>query len=155
MALLADANRDSRGPALKGRVAITTAATVYVGSLLAFVTTSGRVRAATAATSRRVAGVCTGFYSSTSSSASGVGNTAGTQYAEFEYGNEWLFTIKTAIRTTACLAVNGFVADDDTIGGTAVGTALVQVPVGEIVERSGSTKAWVAVRRFHKNNIGI
>lgn len=156
MALSADKAppRQSRGRANRLRAAIATSQTVYIGSLLNFVTTTSRVRAAAAATSRKIAGVCTEFESD-SGTATGIGNTSGTQYAWFEYGNEHLFTIKTAIRTHAAVGLNVFVSDDDTVGGTAVGTSAVRVVVGELVERSGTTQAWVAVHRFAAANIAI
>jgi hypothetical protein len=155
MALSADKIRNSRGRATRDRAAITTSATVYIGGLLNFVTTTGRVRAASAAASRKIAGVCVAF-EATDLVASGIGNTAGTQFAVFEYGNEWEFTVTTALRTFAVQGLNGFVSDDDKIGGTAVGTAALRVVAGEIADaKDGSTTAWVAIRRFATTNVGI
>ena len=157
MALSADKvpQRQSRGRATRDRQAIATSQTVYIGGLLNFVTTTGRVRAGAAATSRKIAGVCVGFEAD-DATPTGVGNTAGTQYAVIEYGNEWLFTVTTALRTYAAQGLNGFVSDDDKIGGTAVGTAAVRVVAGEIsTAKASSTTAWVAIRRFATSNVGF
>jgi len=158
MALSADLIRSSRGRATRMRAPITTGQTVYIGSLLNEVTnvtgSPARVRAAAAATSRKIAGVCVAFEAD-DALPTGVGNTGGTQYAVFEYGNEWLFNMKTALRTNAAIGLNGFVADDTTIGSTAVGTALVRVVVGEIVEKASSTQSWIAVRRFATTNVAL
>lgn len=157
MALSADKTpqRPSRGRVDREREAIATGQTVYIGGLLNYVTTSGRVRAASAAASRKVAGVCVGF-DAVNATATGIGNTAGTQYAFFEYGGEFEFTVTTALRTYAAQGLNGFVSDDDKIGGTAVGTAGVRVVAGEIADaKFSSTTAWVAIRRFAGSNVGF
>lgn len=153
MALSADTDRKSRGEAAGiQRLTIGTASTIYIGSLVAYRTTDSRAVPATAATNRRVAGVA---YKFDGVDADGVGDTGGNEYVWVEYGNEHLFTLTTGIRTDASVGVNGFVSDDDEIGGTAVGTAGVQVEVGEITQLSGSTQAWIAVRRFAADNIGF
>jgi hypothetical protein len=161
MALSADKSpqRASRGrPAGKSRASIVTSTTVYIGSLLNEVTSNtalpARVRVAAAATSRKIAGVCVAFEAD-NALPTGVGNTGGTQYAVFEWGNEWLFTLKTSLRTNSSVGLNGFVSDDDTVGGTAVGTAAVRVVVGIITERPAITTAWVAVRQFAGTNIAV
>lgn len=157
MALSADKvpQRPSRGRAMKDRAAITTSATVYIGGLVSYVTTTQRVSAASAATNRKPAGVVVAFEAD-DALPTGIGNAAGTQYAVFEYGNEWEFTVTTALRTTSVQGLNGFISDDDKIGGTAVGTAGVRVVAGEITDaKYTSTTAWVAIRRFATTNVGI
>lgn len=153
MALSADAIRKSRGtPTGKQRLAIATGSTVYIGSLVCYRTTDSRALAGTAATGRKTAGVAIAF---DGTDADGVGDTAGNEYVWVEYGNEHLFTLKTAIRTDTTVGVNLFIADDDEMGGTAVGTAGVRVPVGECRQLEGSTQAWVAVRDFASANIAV
>ena len=82
---------------------------------------------------------------------------SGTQKALFEYGAEYLFTIKTAIRTNTSLGLNVFVADDDSVGGTAVGTAAARVVVGRLTafEASDKSTGWVAVGVFGPTNIAV
>lgn len=158
-ALTQDVVRKSRGAGSREVVAIGTSSTLYVGSLLARRTTTGRAVAATAATGRRVLGVAKLLNSTTAgpSAGSGVGDTSGTQEVEYEYGNEHLFTIKTAIRTNTSLGLNVFVADDQTVGGTAVGTSAARVNVGRLVafEASDKSTGWVAVAVFGPVNIAV
>lgn len=159
MALTQDKIRRSRGTPMTERVAIGTAGTLYVGSLCARRTTTGRAFAGTAATGRKILGVAVCKDGSTTGpgAGTGVGNTGGTQYALVEYGNEHLFTVKTAIRTNTSLGLNVFIADDDSVGGTAVGTAAARIVAGELVawEASDKSTAWVAVRRFANANIAV
>jgi hypothetical protein len=161
-ALSADKIRAQRGAQTEERAAIGTASTIYVGSLAFRRTTTGRIFAATAATGRRVAGVCVRLDGPNGpGTGSGVGNTSGTQYAVFAYGGEWEMTIKTAIRTNTSLGLNVFAADDDVVAGTAVGTAGKRIVVGELIAWSSTTsttdksKGWVAIRSFATTNIAV
>lgn len=151
MALSAHKIRKSRGVAIgQLRVPITTNATIYQGSLAARPNANGRASAATAATVRKILGMVVRLDGPNGpSTGTGVGNTAGTQYAVVEYGNEWSITVATAIRTNAALGLNVFVGSDDQVKGTAAGTAGVRVVVGELVDWDASDKStgWVAVRR--------
>lgn len=159
MALSADKARPARLAGRQERGAIGTGGTIYVGSLACRRTTTGRLFAATGATGRRVAGVVVRLDGPNGpTTGSGVGNTAGTQYAVIEYGNEWEFTVKTALRTNTSLGLNLFVADDDTVGGTAIGTAGKRLAVGMLTNWSvdgSKTKGWVAVLTFGKTDIAV
>lgn len=159
MALSKDTGRKSRGVGIQDTIAIGTGSTAYVGSLAVRRTTTGRALAGTAATGRRVLGVIKRLDSDVNGpgAGSGVGNTAGTQKALIEYGNEHLFAIKTAIRTNTSLGLNVFVADDETVGGTAVGTAATRVNAGRLTrfEASDKSTGWVAVAEFGPVNIAV
>lgn len=159
MALSADKNRKARGAGQLTTVAIATSSTLYVGSLAARRNTTGRALAATAATGRRILGVVERLDSDVNGpgAGSGVGNTGGTQKALIRYLDERSFTIKTAIRTNTSLGLNVFVGDDDSVGGTAVGTAATHCVVGELVEWDASDKStgWVAIRRFAGTDIAV
>jgi hypothetical protein len=153
-----DVIRRSRGTASTERAAIATSSTVYVGSLLARRNTTGRALAATAATGRRVLGVAVQKVGAQGpGGGTGVGVAGGTEYVKYEYGNEHLFTIKTAIRTNTSLGLNVFVIDDQTVGGTAAGTAAARVNAGRLVafEASDKSTGWVAVAVFGPTNIAV
>lgn len=148
-ALSAAKIRSIRGTVLgEERVAIGTGATLYLGSLANQVTTTGRVVAAAAATSRRFAGLVVKLEGA-SGVGTGVGNTSGTEYAVIQYGMEALVSIRTAKRTNTSLNLNVFISDDDTVGGTAVGTSAVRVAAGELVafEASNKSTGWLALKR--------
>lgn len=158
MALSKDTLRKHRGEPRKVQVAIGTAATLYVGSLVNRRTTTGRVLAATAATGRKFFGVVERLDGPNGeSTGTGVGNTSGTQKALIRYNDEFLVTIATAIRTNTSLGLNLFVGDDDKCSGTAVGTAGTRVPVGELVafEASDKSTGWVRSRQFALSNIAV
>lgn len=159
MALSRDTNRKARGVGIEDTIAISTGATVYVGSLVCRVNTTGRASAATAATGRRILGVVERLDSTVNGSGAGtgVGNTSGTQIALIRYGDERYVAVKTAIRTNTSLGLNVFVADDNTVGGTAVGTAATHVSVGELTAWAETDKSagWVAIRRFASTNIAV
>jgi hypothetical protein len=158
-ALTQDAIRRSRGKGYREVLAIATSGTVYVGSLLNRRNTTGRAVAATAATGRRILGVAKMLNSTTNGpgAGTGVGVTGGGEEVEVEYGNEHLFAVKTAIRTNTSLGHNVFVADDNMVGGTAVGTAAARVVAGRLVawEASDKSTAWVAVAVFGPTNIAV
>ena len=91
-ALTADKVRDERSIQEKteSTFSVATSATVYVGSLLNF-NTAGRVVAATAAASRRFAGVCEAIVNETASAlTAATGNTAGTVKVRVSWGHEVL-----------------------------------------------------------------
>ncbi len=151
MALSADKTRDFRGTnnLRQEAFAVATAATLYIGSLVNF-DTNGRARAATAAASRRFAGVCTGFVNESGANLTNItGNTAGTVKALIGWGDEVLVSVKTAARTYINLGKHVCIFDDDQVtDATGAGTAAVRVVVGQLTEFTNSAKseAWVALR---------
>lgn len=150
MALSKDTPRKARGNRTTHQYAIKTAATVYVGSLVAALNASNRIEGAKG-TSRGIAGVVISLDKSGANGAgSGVGNTAGTELATVAYGDEHEMTIKTTIRTNAALGFNVWMDDDDVVAGTAVGTAGVRVIAGELTAFSASdkSKGWVKIRSY-------
>lgn len=153
-ALSADKIRDERS--IDGKTeatfALATSATVYVGSLVNF-NTAGRVVAASAAASRRFAGVVEYGINETSSAISAwTGNTAGTVKVRVAWGHEVLMDVKTAARTFTNLGKNVFIStDNDVTDTTGAGTAAVRVKVGALTEFTDTTnkdEAWVALRVF-------
>jgi hypothetical protein len=158
-ALTQDVVRRSRGVGYREVLAIGTSATLFVGSLVARRNTTGRALAATAATGRRILGVAKVLNSTANgpSAGTGVGDTNGTQEVEVEYGNEHLFTIKTALRTNTTLGLNLFVSDDNLAAGTAVGTAAARVVIGRLVawEASDKSTGWISVGVFGPTNIAV
>lgn len=126
---------------------IGTAATLYVGALANF-TTAGRLVSATAAASRRFAGLITEIVNESNSLlTAATGNTAGTVKAKINYGMEVLLGLKTSSRTYTNLGKSALVHTNADVGGTSVGTAGVRVVVGQIVELTASkSEAWVALR---------
>ncbi len=160
MALSADKLRNRRGNGTMTKVVIGTGATIFVGSLAARVTSSARGIAASAATTRRVLGVVDNFTVNGSVDADGVGDTAGTESMDVAYGYEYEFTVATAIRTNTSLGLRVFVADDDEVAGTAVGSAGVRVVAGTLVawvDETGTSKAtgWVKMLGFTSTNIAV
>lgn len=158
-ALTQDAIRKARGAGIREVIAIGTSGTVYIGSLCVRRNTTGRALAGTAATGRRILGVAKSFHSDTTgqTGGTGVGVTGGTEKVEVEYGNEHLFAVKTAIRTNTSLGLTVYLADDNMIGGTAVGTSAARVAVGRLAawEASDKSTAWVAVAAFGHANITV
>lgn len=158
MALTQDAIRKTRGtPQGEHKIAIQTSATLYVGSLVGRVESTGRAKAAAAATTERCVGLCVKLEGD-SGVGTGVGDAAGTEYAIVQYGMEALITVKTAIRTNTSLGLNVFVADDDQVGGTAVGTSATRNVVGELTafEASDKSTGWVALGNYAPNgNIAV
>jgi hypothetical protein len=153
-ALTADKVRDER--AINGKTegifSLATSSTVYVGSLANF-NTAGRVVAATAAASRRFAGVIEAIVNETASGlTAATGNTAGTVKVRVSWGHEVLMDVKTAARTFANLGKNVYVStDNDVTDSTGAGTAAVRVKVGaltEFTDRTNKDEAWVALRVF-------
>lgn len=157
-ALTQNTIRLTRGKAYRETVAIKTGSTVFEGSEACQINSTGRLVAASAATGRGYAGLVKRLDGPNGpGTGTGVGNTAGTQKALIEYGNEHLVAIKTAIRTNTSLRLNVFMADDATVGGTAVGTAGTRKPMGELVEWEASDKStgWVRARVFATTNIAV
>ncbi len=129
---------------------ITTSNTLYVGALCNFVTTTGRVASATAATGRAFAGEVLEILDESGTVVSaGTGNAGGTVKARIGWNHEMLLNIKTAIRTFTSLGKGVYLADNVTVGGTAVGTSAVRVPVGQLasfLSLSDKTQGWVKLR---------
>jgi hypothetical protein len=142
------------GPVTRQRIAIATSSKIYRGSLVNQMTTTGRAVAATVATNRRFAGLAVGFEGATGT---GTGVTGGTEYVIVESGQLALVNVRTGIRTNAALHRSVFISDDNTVGGTAIGTAAVRSVVGELVEFEASNKStgWVFLRKFAEANIAI
>lgn len=141
-------------PRYESRIAIKTSSRIYRGTLVNRLNAGGRAVAATAATGRKCAGVAVGFEGTY---ATGLGVTGGTEYVNLEAGRLTLLNIKTAIRTTTSLGLNVFVADDTTVGGTAVGTSAARVVAGRLVEFEASDKStgWVDVLTVGSTNIAV
>jgi hypothetical protein len=136
---------------------IKTSQTVYVGTLCNFVVATGRVKtaAAEATAGLEIAGRCTEIINESGAVISaGTGNTAGTVKARIVWNDMMLLNVKTAIRTFSNQGKTVFVADNVTIGGTAVGTALVRVQAGMLASFANAngdidgtkTYAWVKLR---------
>jgi hypothetical protein len=142
------------GPVTRQRIAIATASKIYRGSLVNQMTTTGRAVAASAATNRRFAGLAVSFEGATGT---GTGVTGGTEYVIVEHGQLALVNIRTAIRTNAALHRTVNISDDNTVGGTGVGTSTLQVRVGELLEFEASNKStgWVKLRIFADTTIAI
>ncbi len=156
-ALTADKSRIKRNDGTRERLVIFTAAKLYLGSLANRLNAGGRAVAATAATGRKFAGVAVGFEGATQT---GTGVTAATEFVVVEYGHHAQANVITAIRTNTSLGLNVFIADDDSVAGTAVGSAGTRVPAGELlswVDETGTSKAtgWLAVRIFATVNIAV
>jgi hypothetical protein len=130
---------------------ITTSNTVYVGTLVNFVTSTGRVCSGTAAASRTFAGECIEILNETGASLSaGTGNTGGTVKARYRWGHELLLAIGTATRTFTNYGKTVTVKDNATVGGTGVGTAAVRVTVGvlsQFISQTDKTKGYVLLTR--------
>ncbi len=145
--------------AIRETFVIGTSNTTYVGAMVNRRNTTGRAFTATAATGRRIAGVVVRKDSTTDGfgAGTGVGNASGTQKVIVEYGNEVLMAIRTAIRTNTSLGLNVFISDDQTVGGTAVGTAAARVVAGRLTafEASDKSTGWVAVAVFGPTNIAV
>ena len=157
-ALTADKSRITRGAgAIRDRLVIFTASTVYIGSLVNRLNAGGRAVAATAATGRRFAGLAVAFEGTNQS---GLGVTAASEFVVIEYGRPAQCNIITAVRTNTSLGLNLFVSDDDSVAGTAVGSAGTRVVVGELlswVDETGTSKAtgWVNIRVTGTTNIAV
>lgn len=159
-ALTQDAIRKTRGPAGKrGEYAIKTSSRIFLGSLVAQPTASRRVVAATAATGRRVAGVCVGFTGAvpqvTDGKGGATGNADGTIRAVVEWDREFEFAVETALRTSSNVKLNVFVGDDNEVAGVGVGSAGTRIPVGQLTEFTADDEsaAWVHVGAFYTTNV--
>jgi hypothetical protein len=154
MAITADKIRRYRASANKvlETFAIATGQTVFIGSMVNFVGTTGRIRDAAAATGRTFAGVVEKIINDSGAAiTTGTGNTAGTVKAKITWGVAMVLSVATAARTFTSLNKNVFVADNDTVTDTTgAGTSAVRVKVGALVEFVDSTKtsAWVELRRY-------
>ena len=149
MALTQDVITTTRGlPDGEERIPIATGSQVYRGSLAGKVEASGRCKPAAALATERFAGLVVDL-EGPDGVGTGLGNTAGTQYAVVQYGHEAKMTVATAIRTNTSLGLGVFIADDESVGGTAVGTAAARVIAGELTEFEASDKStgWVRLRR--------
>lgn len=132
------------GTILNDDIAIKTSSRIYRGGFVNRLNAGGRAVAATAATGRRLAGLSVGFRGAVGT---GLGVAGGTEYVKVERNVLGLVNIKTAIRTTTSLGLNVFVSDDNTVGGTAVGTSAARVVAGTLMrfEASDKSTGWVFV----------
>jgi hypothetical protein len=130
---------------------ITTNNTIYLGALLCFVTGTGRVASATAATSRLFAGeAIEGINETGGPLTAWTGNTAGTVKVRFRWNHELLLAVRTATRTFSNLGKTVTVSDNATVGGTGVGTAAVRVTAGVLasfLSQTDKTKAFIKLTR--------
>lgn len=158
-ALTQDRVTKPRGTYLVQDYTIGTSNTVYLGGIVHRKNVGGRVFAGTAATGRRIAGIVTRKDSTTDGpgAGTGVGNASGTQKVQVAYDGEFLLNVKTAIRTNTSLGLVVFCADDQTVGGTAVGTAAARVSVGILraFEASDKSTGWVKVGAILPVNIAV
>ena len=128
-----------------------TANTVYIGTLCAFKPASARVWNATPTASWTLAGIVEGVVNDSGTPIAAItGNTAGTIKVRYSWGQEALFTLITAARTYTNINKTAIMKTNNEVDGTAVGTALVRMQVGAIVEQEAASLAtvWVAIRRF-------
>lgn len=153
MALTQDFIRTQEGNGHLEVLSIKTGEQLRVGSAVCRLNTTGRAVAG-AGTVRRTAGVALRFLGP---NADGLGVADGTEEVEVGYLDEYEFPVRTAIRTNTSVGLNVFWSSDDAVGGTAVGTAGVQVNAGELVRFSASdkSKGFVAVRRFAPATIAV
>ena len=113
-----------------------TGATIYAGALVAINTSTGRAVAASAAASRKFAGLA---------EETKTGDTSGTVRCRVRYDCEALINAATAL-TKAYIGSNAAVStDNDATTMSGAGTAGVRVRIGEIVEIE-SGDVWVRLR---------
>jgi len=131
-------------------VAVKTAATVYIGALVAFQTATGRVAAAANTAGFMFAGEVIDWENSSGSVVSAItGNTGGTVKVLVGWGHQALVTLATSLRTTSKIGKLVYCKDNDTVtDDTGAGTAGVQIQVGNIASRVGSTEGYVTLRRL-------
>lgn len=131
-------------------VAVKTAATVYLGGLVAFQASTGRVAAATNTASTMFAGEVMDVINESGAALSAVtGNTGGTVKVVVGWGHQALVTIATSLRTNSKIGTLVYCKDNDTVtDDTGAGTAGVRIQVGNIASRVGSTQAYVTLRRL-------
>lgn len=158
-ALTQDRVTRKRGAAIRETLVIGTSNTTYVGAIGLRKNTTARLFTGSAATGRRIAGIVVRKDSTTNGNGAGtgVGNTSGTEKVIIEYGNEVSLNVKTAIRTNTSLGLNVFCSDDQTVGGTAVGTSAARIVVGQLRAWDASDKStgWVAIGVFGPTNIAV
>lgn len=154
MALTNDAVRDVRGDGEFEEVSIATGSQLYINGLVTRKNTTARAVDATAATGHRILGLARSFSGPTGD---GLGVTDGTEKVLVEYLSEAELSIATAIRTNTSLGLNVFVSDNETVGGTGVGTAGTRIAVGELISFTSTDKStgYVALRRFAGTDIAV
>ena len=139
-ALSAEASRKERNIQGKcvGRYPVGTGNTIYKGSLVVYMETTGRALAGTAAVTRSFLGVA---------EETATGNTGGTVSVDVAWGHEVLIDANAAA-TAAYVCANVAVADDNQVTTASdAGTAGVQVLVGEAIQIEGGD-IWVALRQY-------
>lgn len=152
-AITADAIRETRADnnLVEETIAVTTSNTVYLGALVNFVASTGRVASATAAASRRFAGIVTGIVNDSGSTITAItGNTAGTVKVRVRYGHQVKLAVLTAARTFSNVGKYVYIGDNNSVtDATGAGTAAVRVVVGTLAgfTSSAKTSAWVELRR--------
>lgn len=118
----------------KGSGTAATSTTIYEGSLLCVVETTGRLVPATAAAARTFMGV-----------AAKEGDNNDT--IEFDYNHEERLPSATALTKGFTGCEVGILDDGNVTTYTGQGTAAARVAVGELIEWPSANLAWVAIRR--------
>lgn len=143
----------TKGPSgITIRRAIGTAEKIYRGSVCMVDEDTDRALVAAASTGMGRVFVAEYFSGPTGT---GTGVTAATEFVHGRRGTMVLMNVLTALRTSTALGLNVFAEDDNTVGGTGVGTSAAQVPVGELVELEAATTGWVYLDHFAQTNIGV
>ncbi len=125
---------------------IATGQTIYVGTLVTAVNTTGRATGGAVALNRRFLGLAIAL-----PDGSGVGNTAGSNRVRVQYGNVALVSIRTAARTFSNIGRNVFISTNNEVStGAAAGTAGLRVKVGPLMrfESTDKSTGWVWLRAF-------
>jgi hypothetical protein len=130
-------------------IAVTTASTVYVGGLVNKKSATGRVAAAAATATELFAGEVLAWENASGSALAAItGNTGGTVKVLVGFGHQALVTLAAGIRTNSKIGTVVYASDNDTVQGTAAGTAAVRIQVGTLISRVGSTEGYVSLRRL-------
>lgn len=125
-------------------LAVGTGATIVQGSLVNYNLSTGRIVHATAATSRKFAGLA---------AETKTGNTGGTVKCRVEWNMEADIAPSTQL-TKAYLGSNVAIKDNNTVTTMSnAGTAAVRVRVGYMVELASSSSCWISLRRFNVNDV--
>lgn len=130
-------------------VSVVTSSTVYVGALVNFKAATGRVAAAAATATEMFAGEVLSWENTSGSPLTAItGNTGGTVKVLVGFGHQALVTLAAGLRTNSKIGKVVYASDNDTVQGTAAGTAAVRIQVGTLVSRVGTTEGYVALRRL-------
>lgn len=142
-ALAANSRRQQKvdnGGVHKDSRAVRTGQVIYEGSMVAIVTTTGRLTVAdNVATVKDCIGIATQKV---------TGTTGGTVTCEFMTGHIELMNAATAV-TSAYIGCDVCAMDDDAVStGSAAGTAALRCRVGKVLSLPSANKAWVWIGNF-------